>query len=817
MTNRFPLIAWISLVAFSLVLHVWGLDTRSFHSDEAIHAHTAYKLLHEGAYRYDPTYHGPLLYYLTAASYALFGDSDFTARLPVALSGVALLVVAACLRRPFGQWTAWWTGVLVTISPTVLYYSRFAIMDVLELLTASAALVCLNTIATRPSARPWVWLGIWTALAVSTKENAYVSAALVALVLGLLGSYYGWKTVIGDARAWIWRSRIGVATAVNVFLLIVIPVYTVLLRYPEDWSFPITAIKYWSAQHHVARVAGPWWYYLPRLALYEFLTLIAAAAWVWYRGQRLRAIEGFLCLFASASVVMYAYLGEKVPWLAVHQIWAFFPLAAAQLARTFGPQGRWWSRALAVVGLLATVVTTHTANFSYEEISPHRHRVEALPYVQTTPEFRDLAKTVLKHEQSTDDEPVAAVDGIGTWPLVWYWRHHPVRWSAIDKTIRPPVVITDVEKASAVHLQLGSAYKRERIPVRAWWIMESRPPTVREFFRYALQRQPWTEVGAANVIVFQRAGPDDSQPRQVATPAALKDVLPIDNTAVLGEGWLVEPRGIAIAGDRIAVADTALSQIVMFSAGRFSQTVGSQEQLREPEAVAWNPQGDLYITDTWQHRILALNVQTHDAHPVLALPDGWYGPRSVAVHHDGRVAIADTGHKRIVIADPTLTDIRFIGEAGDAPGKLDEPVGITWVGNSLLVADTGNHRLQLFDNNGQVQRIVPLPGAWPDYYARPQVVALRDNLWLATDLPNAGVWIIRNFEASLIRLRTDGIQPSGLAWDRHTNNLYLSDVGGRLWQFHLTSNEEVAPGVANQSRELESVQRKGETHSDSQQ
>src|SRR5215207_2237400 len=104
-TQRLYLTAWVLLAALSLVLHLWGLDVRSFHSDEAVHAHTAYKLLHEGTYRYDPVYHGPLLYYLTAASYALFGDSDFTARLPIALSGVSLLLVAACLRRPFGQWT----------------------------------------------------------------------------------------------------------------------------------------------------------------------------------------------------------------------------------------------------------------------------------------------------------------------------------------------------------------------------------------------------------------------------------------------------------------------------------------------------------------------------------------------------------------------------------------------------------------------------------------------------------------------------------------------------------------------------------------
>ena len=70
---------WLALAVFAMVLHFWNLGGRSYHHDEAIHAHSAFNLLNNGIYRYDPTYHGPLLYYLTAATYAVAGDSDFTA------------------------------------------------------------------------------------------------------------------------------------------------------------------------------------------------------------------------------------------------------------------------------------------------------------------------------------------------------------------------------------------------------------------------------------------------------------------------------------------------------------------------------------------------------------------------------------------------------------------------------------------------------------------------------------------------------------------------------------------------------------------
>ena len=101
---------WLALLALSLGLHLFDLGGRSYHHDEAIHAHAAYNLANNGIYRYDPTYHGPLLYYLVAGTFlSPLGDSDFTARLPVAVAGVLLIAVAFSLRRPLGGRAAWWT------------------------------------------------------------------------------------------------------------------------------------------------------------------------------------------------------------------------------------------------------------------------------------------------------------------------------------------------------------------------------------------------------------------------------------------------------------------------------------------------------------------------------------------------------------------------------------------------------------------------------------------------------------------------------------------------------------------------------------
>jgi uncharacterized protein (TIGR03663 family) len=776
---------WVLLVAASLVLHLWLLDARSFHHDEAIHAHSSYDLVRNGNYRYDPTYHGPLLYYLTAGTFAVAGDSDFTARLPIALAGVLLIAVAWSLRRPLGERAAWWTGLLVTISPSFLYYGRFLRMDILEVLTASAAAVAVWRAAHGRSSA-WLWAGVWTGLAFATKENAYVTVALIGLVAGLMAAAAGLRRVVPDVFEWAHRHRWGLITAVAAAVVVTVPLYTVGFKFPGDWFFPYKAISYWWQQHSIERVAGPPWYYLPRLALYEFLPIVAALAWALRRRRRMRTLEWSLLLFALSSVGMYCYLGEKVPWLLPHQVWAFLPLAGLQLARSFGPSGRWWSRALAGAGLAATLVVSFTAVFVLDEITPARRRVEALVYVQTCPEvLPPVAEGYRLAAEGVD--PVAAVGGEAAWPFSWYWRKTPTWWSTPGPDMRPPMVFCNSDQEGEIRRRLGPGYVAERLPLRAWWLMESQRPSLGQVLRYVFTRVPWSTIGSSDIILLRHTGEPAEGPREAPAPEALAEALGVASAEVVGEGWLVEPRGLASGPDgTLAVADVGLGEVVLFGAdGRLLETRIS-ETLNEPEAVAWTPDGMLVIADTWNHRVLLFNPATGNIRPLPEPDGGWFGPRALAVAANGTLAVADTGHKRIVLVtfSGETPRLEIIGREGSGPGELVEPVGLTWLGaDRLLVADTGNHRLQVFDRRGQVIEEVALPGAWSDFYSRPQTVVLGEGRWLVTDTPASVLWLVERGEVRRIELATAGIAPTGLA--RSGERLYLADMSSRVWVFDL--------------------------------
>ncbi|MCK4625966.1 MAG: hypothetical protein KAV00_11690, partial [Phycisphaerae bacterium] len=59
--NRYILL-FLAIIILATALRFYTLDDRVFHHDEGVHGYLTYKLFKNGAYHYDPTYHGPFLY-----------------------------------------------------------------------------------------------------------------------------------------------------------------------------------------------------------------------------------------------------------------------------------------------------------------------------------------------------------------------------------------------------------------------------------------------------------------------------------------------------------------------------------------------------------------------------------------------------------------------------------------------------------------------------------------------------------------------------------------------------------------------------------
>ena len=175
---------------------MWELDGRVMHYDEAIHLYYAWKLARGVEFLHSPWMHGPFQIELVAAFLRALGDTDFVARLPYALFGVGLVVLPYFLRKHIGDTGALCAAVIMTFSPTLLYFSRFGRNDILMAVWALLLLIFLWRYA--ENSRPQYLLGaaIVTALMLASKETAY----FVILFMGLAALGLGWRELWAVAR-----------------------------------------------------------------------------------------------------------------------------------------------------------------------------------------------------------------------------------------------------------------------------------------------------------------------------------------------------------------------------------------------------------------------------------------------------------------------------------------------------------------------------------------------------------------------------------------------------------------------------------------
>jgi len=359
----------------------------------------------------------------------------------------------------------------------------------------------------------------------------------------------------------------------------------------------------------------------------------------------------------------------------------------------------------------------------------------------------------LAYDNSAPDSGVA-------WPLTWYLRQYPNK-TAFDQPSSDlrdmPILIVDQKNFDTVKGIVGNDYYRITYIRMVWpnqdyfnltWerIKDALTnPSMRSalwniwfnrnysFYAEAigttgLTLSDWTpsdkmqllirkdvaaEIWDYGVIQATTLQADPYEQGKISLPADL-----IVGMAGSSNGQFNTPHGIAIAPDRsLYIADTNNNRIQHFSVdGQFLNTWGSFGDstngdapigtFNQPWAVAVSPNGEyVYVADTWNHRIQKFTASgtpltmwgTPLYDPTNNNPLGIWGPRGIAVDAQGRVFVADTGNKRILVYDADGNYILQIGSEGVSTGQFEEPVGLSFdTQGYLYVADTWNQRVQVF-------------------------------------------------------------------------------------------------------------------------
>jgi uncharacterized protein (TIGR03663 family) len=176
----------LGVVVLALGLRLWELGVRAMHHDESLHAMFSWYFAEGRGYRHDPLMHGPFQFHVIAALFKLFGSSDFVARIPAALAGTALVATPLLLRRWLGGAGTVATAAFFALSPSLLYFSRFARNDAFIALFTVLMVVAIWRYRDDGRLRWLLLLAAMLALGFATKEVIYLTAAVFLLALNAM-------------------------------------------------------------------------------------------------------------------------------------------------------------------------------------------------------------------------------------------------------------------------------------------------------------------------------------------------------------------------------------------------------------------------------------------------------------------------------------------------------------------------------------------------------------------------------------------------------------------------------------------------------
>ena len=210
-TTEVAIFICIMLVAF--VTRFYNLGARVMSHDESLHTYFSWLLYKGDGYQHNPMMHGPLQFHLIALSYFLFGPNDFTARIPAALFNIATISLAWHWRRYLGKTGGLIAGILMVISPIMLFYGRYVREDPYAIFSGVLMLYTVLRYFESGQRKYLYLLAVTLLLHFIDKETSYIYAAQLLLFLFIYFIYrvthHVWEDKV-SYRAFIAALAVGI-------------------------------------------------------------------------------------------------------------------------------------------------------------------------------------------------------------------------------------------------------------------------------------------------------------------------------------------------------------------------------------------------------------------------------------------------------------------------------------------------------------------------------------------------------------------------------------------------------------------------------
>jgi len=475
-----------------------SLERRPMHTDEAILGMKLAEYSQTGHFQYDPKdYHGPALHQTSLLWAKLSGwgqpgtwtEADL--RMVAVLCGLCLLVITLLFGDVLGRLGTAMAMLMSAVSPMMVYYSRYFIMEMQLCVLIALTLGCFWRYS-QGGGRLWLVLG-GCALGFqhATKET---------FILNVAAALAGWaaaRLLVGDFQPAKSRSlRLGSAESkggrTRAWLWVLVPALVIsVASYSggfRDWKAVQDSVTCYMNYFQRSDGSGhekPWHYYLT-LIFWRKDTLIWTEAMIGglgiigmiyavigeFKTMSRQAFLIFLSVYTLALITGYSLLSYKTPWCILSAQYALTLLAGVGAAWIWsllsGRVPRFLYKVLLGVGIWHLCQQTSVTTGMITQIPYEADSRNPYVYSHTSPNLLRLMAEVAKirQERAVENPAMQVINRDAGWPLPWYWRQlsNVGYQTTPPATLTAPIIIVDTDWLPAIKPLLEGRNYSERGP-----------------------------------------------------------------------------------------------------------------------------------------------------------------------------------------------------------------------------------------------------------------------------------------------------------------------------------------------------------------
>ncbi|HTL48881.1 MAG TPA: flippase activity-associated protein Agl23 [Verrucomicrobiae bacterium] len=460
----------VFILALSFLSLFLFLDWKPPQHDEGVNGWMIQDLLAKGYYPYDPAnYHGPLHFYVLFVFRLFLGDNLWALRLPAVIFAWASIYLLTELKPYLGKFCAYAAALFVSVSPGMMFYSRYAIHESTLLFFSILTLLGFFRFWDRKDVKSLWLLGAGFTGMIVTKET-YVLAVLSfvgAWMLTLLYEKFLPSTEVPPRVPASFSLRdIGRVTGTCAFVIVllysgfflnwsgVLGLFTTFFKWLNTGALSTSEQKgHWKAVMYWIQLFLRYEWPASLGILMSFPLLGPAPRW-----------HRVMMLYALLLLAAYSMIPYKTPWCILQIIWPFLVVAASVLGLFASRGGREKAAALIVMGLLSVTSLCKSVSLNFFHYADDQ---EPYVHVQTFESLMSVDRKIkaLVARDPTKRHMTIHVVKKAYWPISWLlvdFTHHYYYTEELPPKADAGVIFCDVERKTRLEMRLKRPYFVER-------------------------------------------------------------------------------------------------------------------------------------------------------------------------------------------------------------------------------------------------------------------------------------------------------------------------------------------------------------------